>query len=270
MLDASRAARCRLALVAATVVVSISAPARAACLEHPITDVGARLSRLGEPRALGLVAAGVVSPFLFAPTGLDWSARTFYLRDVGGRYDPERFTVSAPFSLVGALAFGWTLAAVTGDCGGSAVVGRSLAAVSFAAATQALVKLAVGRTYPATDPSRTFVDDGRAYEAVPLSTLGAWPSGHTMTTVAFAAAIRTALPRRAGAFRYAGYALAAVVAAGMLYGDHHWTSDVVSGALFGEAIGASFGAPANRSSAGQAGVHLVPGPSGVVVVGSFH
>jgi hypothetical protein len=49
------------------------------------------------------------------------------------------------------------------------------------------------------------------------------------------------LPRDVGVLRYAGYVLATAVSAGMLYGDHHWTSDVISGALLGEAIGRSFG-----------------------------
>jgi membrane-associated phospholipid phosphatase len=93
--------------------------------------------------------------------------------------------------------------------------------------------------------------------------LGAWPSGHAATTFAFAAAIRTSLPRRAGVFRYVGYVLATAVSAGMLLGDHHWTSDVLSGALLGEAIGRSFGGGADEGPA------VVPSGAGLALGGAF-
>jgi membrane-associated phospholipid phosphatase len=251
----------------ASLAVSTLAPrvARAGCIEHPLTDVGPRMARLAEPVNLVLVGTAVASPFALAPTGVDWSIRSFVQGDLGGRYDAEQTSILVPFALVSALATGWSVAAIAGDCPSSRVAGRALQATLIAGLLQATVKLAVGRTYPATEPARRFVDDGRAYEAKPFETLGAWPSGHAATMFAFAAAIRTSLPRRAGAFRYAGYGLAAAVSAGMLYGDHHWASDVVSGALLGEAIGRSAGGGAGQ----EARMHLVPTGTGLAIAGSF-
>jgi len=70
--------------------------------------------------------------------------------------------------------------------------------------------------------------------------IGAWPSGHTAVMFAGAAAFRAGNPQL-GWLSFAGYPLALGVASGMWFGDHHWASDIVSGALLGEAIGSSAG-----------------------------
>jgi hypothetical protein len=57
---------------------------------------------------------------------------------------------------------------------------------------------------------------------------------------AAAAAFRASNPEL-GVLSFAGYPLALGVAGGMWFGDHHWASDIVSGALLGEAIGGSVG-----------------------------
>jgi len=44
-----------------------------------------------------------------------------------------------------------------------------------------------------------------------------------------------------GVLSFSGYPLAVGVAGAMWLGDHHWASDIVSGALLGEAIGSSVG-----------------------------
>lgn len=252
------------AVVSAIATLGDARIAHAGCVEHPAQDLGPRLARLGEPVNLALVGAAVVSPFAIAPTGADWSTRLFYLRDLGGRYEAETTSRVAPYALTGALALGWGLAALEGDCISSRVAARALQAVAIAATLQGALKLVVGREWPAADPARTFVDDGRAYEAHPFTKFGAWPSGHAATTFAFASAIRIVLPRSIGVVRYGGYALALAVSAGMLYSDHHWTSDIVSGALLGEAIGRSVaGGPADAPSR----VVVVPTPSGIAVAG---
>ena len=58
--------------------------------------------------------------------------------------------------------------------------------------------------------------------------------------MAAAAAFRAAEPEL-GVLAWSGYPLALGVGAGMWLGDHHWASDVISGALLGEAIGGSVG-----------------------------
>jgi membrane-associated phospholipid phosphatase len=85
--------------------------------------------------------------------------------------------------------------------------------------------------------------------------------------VAAAAALRTSAPEL-GFVGWLGYPLAAGVAAGMAWGDHHWTSDILSGALLGEAIGGSVGrsfAPRVEGIALddlQPTVSLIPQPGG--------
>jgi membrane-associated phospholipid phosphatase len=246
--------------------VAFASGARASCIEHPLTALGPRLARLGEPAPLLLLAGAVAAPLVLAPSGVDQRIRVLAQRDLGGRYDAERMSVTAPYALAAALAVGYGVALVEADCAATAVTARSLQAMGLAFLVMAASKIIVGRTYPAGDPyaANRLVDDARSTRVQPFEMAGAWPSGHAATTFAFAAVIRTALPARAGALRYGGYLLATAVSVGMLLGDHHWASDVVSGALLGEAIGRSVGAPAG---AARPSVELVPAGLGVALVG---
>ncbi len=255
----------RRALAALVMVAAFEHTAHAGCVEHPATELGTRVARLGGGTNVALLTGALAAPLVLAPTGGDWGARLFYFRTLGARYNAERASLTAPYALAGALALGWGVAALEGDCASSSVANRALQAVAVAAALQATLKLVVGRTYPAADPAHDLVDDGRAFQASPFSALGAWPSGHAATTFAFAAAVRASLPRGIGLVRYGGYVFAAAVTGGMLLGDHHWTSDVISGALLGEAIGRSFGGdPVDASH-----VALVPTPGGAALAGTF-
>jgi membrane-associated phospholipid phosphatase len=101
--------------------------------------------------------------------------------------------------------------------------------------------------------------------------LAAFPSGHTAFFFAAAGAFRAA-SADIGLWRYAGYPLAAAIGFAMWYGDHHWASDVLSGALLGEAIGAAAGrswAPADNAPTTQ--VLILPTHTGFVgsVSGTF-
>jgi membrane-associated phospholipid phosphatase len=247
-------------LAAAILAMHSPSPAQAACPEHPATALGSRLARLGQPAPLLLLSGAVVTPFVFAPSGIDQNVRVFAQRDLGGRYDAERISVTAPYSLAAGLVVGYGAALIAHDCGAAAVAARSLQAMGIAFVVMASAKLIVGRTYPAGDPyaSDRLVDDGRSRRFAPFAAVGAWPSGHAAATFAFAAAVRTALPRDVGAFRYVGYALAGIVSAAMLYGDHHWASDVVSGALLGEAVGRAVGEPLDAPRGAVSHVHATP------------
>jgi hypothetical protein len=56
----------------------------------------------------------------------------------------------------------------------------------------------------------------------------------------------------------------------MLYGDHHWASDLVSGALMGEAIGRSV-ADRATDAASHGRIEFAPAPLGLGLgfVGTF-
>jgi membrane-associated phospholipid phosphatase len=157
---------------------------------------------------------------------------------------------------------------------------------TVAAMTQAIVtsfgvvvglKFAVGRSWPnggldPRAPDRLSHPELATYYS-PFQGEGiAWPSGHTAVSFAAAAALRASSPEDGWA-RWLGYPLAIGVGLGMIWGDHHWASDVVSGALLGEAIGSSVGAAFHgERSPGRAGWVLVPMGGelrGVAVAGSF-
>jgi membrane-associated phospholipid phosphatase len=78
-----------------------------------------------------------------------------------------------------------------------------------------------------------------------------WPSGHTATAFAFAAAFTFALPWRYTSFPLriliiALWLLAAFTGLAMVDGDFHWTSDVLAGAAIGALIGAKTGSSLYR------------------------
>ena len=107
-----------------------------------------------------------------------------------------------------------------------------------------LLKCAVGREWPNAGQDPTAPDrldhPERAEHFTPFHSFGSWPSGHTAIMFAAASSLRTSAPEL-GVAAWLGYPLALGVAAGMWMGDHHWASDIISGALLGEAIGSSVG-----------------------------
>lgn len=67
-----------------------------------------------------------------------------------------------------------------------------------------------------------------------------WPSGHTMSSMVLVTALCTCFPEKRW-IAWVGYPLVALMAAGMVDGDFHWTSDVIAGLLLGWATGSVVG-----------------------------
>jgi membrane-associated phospholipid phosphatase len=251
--------------------VFVPAPADASCIEHPWTDFGARVARIGEPVQIALLAGAGVAPLVMSPTGVDQSARVFFQRDLGGTYDAEAMSVTVPYALSAAVLVGYGASVLAGDCEGSRFSSRALSAIGASFVAMGALKLVVGRTYPAafTAPGADrLVDDGRSRQIQAFSQFGAWPSGHATATFAFAAVLRKELATRSFFIRYSGYVLATAVSFAMAYGDHHWASDILSGALLGEAFGRAFGGPL-ESPMQKTSVALVPMGTGVALEGAF-
>jgi membrane-associated phospholipid phosphatase len=239
------------ALLGAQVALSVffvgfSASSQPRCSEvapwSRLAGTGAELAR-PFPIALTLVAAA--SPVALAPTGLDHRLRLTSQRDLGGRYRLEPVSFYAPFVLVGGVLG----THVGGTLGGSCAVRRPTAAMLQALVlglgVTGLLKWTTGRSWPngGRDPHAAdrLEHPATAREFHPFRAgLAAFPSGHTLTMMVAAAAFRAAEPEL-GVLAWAGYPLALGVGAGMWLGDHHWASDIVSGALLGEAIGGSVG-----------------------------
>jgi membrane-associated phospholipid phosphatase len=186
-----------------------------------------------------------VSLVAFSPTGLDHELRLVAQEDLGGSYDAERVTLYAPYVLAGGVLIGFGISAALDACSVQKPQAAILQALGVGFIVTGLFKWSVGREWPnaGRDP---YAPDRLSHPEYSWTyhpfapRFGAWPSGHTLSMFAAASAFRSALPNL-GLIRFVGYPLAVGVAAGMWLGDRHWASDVISGALFGEAIGSSVG-----------------------------
>ncbi len=226
----------------------MAAPSRA----EPGCDRAAPWNRLGDaaknyaaPLPLGLTAASAIPPLTLATTSGDHRLRVFAQTTLGGSYRAEPVSYYAPF-VVGAGALGTVaVAALGGSCKVQRPAAAVLQAMVLGLAVTGLSKWAIGRGWPnaGLDPHAPDRLDHpeRAHVFRPfVNGLGAFPSGHTLSMMAAAAAFRTAAPEL-GVVSYVGYPLALGVGFGMWFGDRHWASDVLSGALLGEAVGSSVG-----------------------------
>ena len=136
--------------------------------------------------------------------------------------------------------------------GGSAAI----QAVGLTVATTFLLKWVTGRPYPLNggDPNAPDVLDHPAYahQFTPFNSAGAWawPSGHTSAITSVVAALSAWDPDDL-AIPLVGYPVATAIGLGMIAGDRHWTSDVISGGLIGYAIGSSVGRSFRRRAGGE-------------------
>jgi PAP2 superfamily len=236
-----------LGLAAAALLVATCGWARA----EPCSNVApwSRLpdsgSHFARPVPLTLTALAVVTPFAMAPTGLDHQVRLLAQRDLFGKPKLEPVSVWTPYVVAGGLLVGYSVAALVDSCSAKRRLAPVLQAGVLTFGTVAILKFGVGRQWPnggrnpdAPDRldhpeyARDFAPFQRPYAA--------WPSGHTALMFAGAASFRAANPDL-GLAAWLGYPLAVGVASGMWLGDHHWGSDIISGALLGEAIGSSVG-----------------------------
>ena len=244
------------------------------CPSFPWQHLGGTASEFVRPVPLILVAGAGVAPLAFSPTGLDHDLRLVAQRDIGGRHDIEPVSVVAPYVLGGGVLVGYLVTLAASACEAQRPQAAMLQAMVFSLATTALIKFSIGREWPNAGLDPTAPDRLRHPEFAehfsPFRRYGAWPSGHTGFFFAAASAFRTSVPEL-GIVRWVGYPLSLGVAAGMWIGDHHWASDIISGALFGEAIGSSVGrgfASTNESEAVEFGVVPVRGGGLVVEVHS--
>jgi membrane-associated phospholipid phosphatase len=200
---------------------------------------------LARPVPLTLTALAVAAPFGFAPTGVDQRLRIVAQRDLGGRPNLEPISVWTPYVLGGGVIIGYGIGAALGSCSTKRVLAPVIQAGAITLTAVSLLKFGVGRRFPngGTDPNASdrLEHPERARDFAPFQRgFGAWPSGHTALLFSGAASFRASNPEL-GVLAFLGYPLALGVAGGMWLGDHHYASDIASGALLGEAIGDSAG-----------------------------
>jgi len=245
---------CALGALAYALVVTRHAAAQDCTRLAPWSRLGDTATHFATPLKLALTGAAAVAPVGFSPTGLDHRLRVFNQRDLGGRPNLEPVSVLTPYAVGGLLVAGWVVSVAAESCDWQRRQAPILQGMGLTFAVATGLKFAVGRQWPnaGRDPSAPdrlqHPEFARQYS--PFARLGAWPSGHTAVMFGAAAALRTSEPDL-GWPAWLGYPIALGVGAAMWWGDHHWTSDILSGALLGEAIGQSAGqsfSPAGTST----------------------
>ena len=141
---------------------------------------------------------------------------------------------------------------VAGLAGGdrtlAAAGAATLQALAVTGATTGILKWATGRPYPTHggdphDPRRLDHPEYArelSFQPFTLDRGLAWPSGHTSSPIAVAAALTAYYPE-AWWVPAIGYPVSLAIGLGMVDGDRHWASDIVAGALIGHAIGYTVG-----------------------------
>jgi membrane-associated phospholipid phosphatase len=247
---ASRVARSR-ALGVALAIAALAASSKQALAAEPCFEASpwSRLGRSGKhfvrPVPLTLTALAVLTPVGFAPSGLDQQARLVAQRDLFGKPRLEPVSVWTPYVLAGGVFVAYGVSVALDSCAARRALSPVIQAGTLTFVTVGLLKFGVGRQWPNGGSNPNAPDrlehPARAREFEPFQHVyAAWPSGHTALMFAGAAAFRASNPEL-GLASWLGYPLAVGVAGGMWLGDHHWASDIVSGALLGEAIGSSVG-----------------------------
>lgn len=222
------------------------AQAEPQCAEtKPWSRLGTTAENFARPVPLALTWFAVLSPLSLSPTGADHQLRLVAQRDSFGEPRLEPVSVWTPYALGTGLLIGYTVSLAAGSCSTQRVLAPILQAGVLTYGVVGMLKIGVGRQWPngGSDPQAPdrLEHPERARDFAPFQRgIGAWPSGHTAVMFAGAAAFRASNPQL-GWLSFAGYPLALGVAGGMWFGDHHWASDIVSGALLGEAIGGSVG-----------------------------
>jgi membrane-associated phospholipid phosphatase len=240
---------------------------------YPWSRVGSSLGHFVEPWPLGLVGFSPLPLLASSPTGADHALRLAAQKNLGGRYHLEPVSFVTPYALAGGVAIADAISIAVGSCALERPLSAILQGMGGGLIATVALKWSVGREWPNAGHDPHAPDRlshpvyAERFHPFRL-TLGAWPSGHTLSMFAAAAAFRAA-DYEIGWWRFAGYPVAAAVGVGMWLGDRHWASDVLSGALLGEAIGSSVGAAFARAEdapagTGQSAFVALPVPGGML------
>jgi membrane-associated phospholipid phosphatase len=248
--------------------VSASSPA-AVSMPTPIDALGADLVDAFSGSGLFLFGGAVATTGLMALGGTDQAFRVVVQRDL---FSPAVADAAFYAGYILPAAVGSVLYSVGFFARDPVVAGAGAAALQALGMTvvaTGLLKLAGGRPYPLNGgdphaPDRLdhpeYARQFRPFQSIwPLPS---WPSGHTSTSVCVAAALTGYYPDRIW-IPLVGYSLALFIGFGMVDGDSHWASDVVAGALVGQAIGYAVGRAFRRrtqaaSDQSRTGLTLMP------------
>jgi membrane-associated phospholipid phosphatase len=197
---------------------------------------------------LNFVGAGLYT-YAFIASGLDWRwNRLAYNHNtlVVGGMPALYIEYGAPF-VVPAVFY------LTGRHTGNTRLQASGLAITQAIVltfgVQSILKVSTGRAAPGIvtelDQKRGGRNDDFSgkFNWFNMNFVAGWPSGHTATAFAAAAAISQIYPDIH--VKIAAFSYAALIGLGVSF-SVHWASDVIAGALIGSAIGATVGKSFNR------------------------
>jgi membrane-associated phospholipid phosphatase len=196
---------------------------------------------------LNYILAGA-GTFIMVKTGIDWNWNIF-------AYSRRGLAVGAGFSLLiigilvpvgaslGCFLYGRRKGDMKLKYAGLAMGQAALIGMLMTSAMKAFT----GRPSPGLIGDKRYDGDFSGEFAFGFMERGisrGWPSGHTATAFAMAAALAQMYPKNR-LLKIAAYLYAVIMGAGMSI-SAHWASDCVAGALIGCAIGKSVGASYRR------------------------
>ena len=244
-------------------------PACVAPLPTPIDALGFDLARAFGGTNLLFYAGAVGASAAMAFSGADESLR----EATQGHFASSTYGTTA--SLAGyilplTVAPGtWLAGVILHDRDTAGAGSAALQALAVASATTFVLKVSVGRAYPPEN----------AHTFAPFQTwswpFAAWPSGHATSSFSVVAALTAYYGSDELWIPFVGYPAAVAIGAGLLSGDEHWTSDLLTGAVIGQCIGWSIGRAFRARVRGEAapGLSLSPmmSPSlrGLAVTGTW-
>jgi membrane-associated phospholipid phosphatase len=245
-------------VVAGLLALPRVALAASPALPTPVDGLGQDIASAFTGPSLLFYGGAVAATGIIAFSGGDEAARVGVQRDMAWPVYGEA-SILAGYIVPAALAPTLYVIGVVAD--DRTLAGAGSAAVQALVVTvvaTSVLKLAVGRAYPGDEEGATSF---RPFQRLDLPVLPAWPSGHTSACISIAASLTAYYPEQVW-IPLVGYPLGLLVGFGLIAGDHHWTSDVVAGALIGQAIGYSIGrsfrARVRGSDRPALGVTVVP------------
>lgn len=246
----------------------------------PLDRLGAHVATIAtSPLAWAALGGGAAATAALSASAADHEIRVALQKDLGSKAFGDSMVVAGyglPVLLPASLYLGGVLGADRDLRGAGAA---SMQAVLVACGFTGALKLATGRPYPAhggspRDPNRLeHPEYAREWSWFHPGGSLAWPSGHATCSFAVAASLSAYWPD-APTVPLVLYPIATAIGAGMLIGDHHWTSDVLVGAALGQVIGWSIGRSFRRDEEGAArdvavAPAAIPGGWAVTVSGSL-
>lgn len=276
--EGTTARRASVALVVAIATLSTRSARGEPPIPTPFDALGSNIAGVFDATGVVLLSSAVGVTVAMAPTGGDHAARVFSQRHLAlAPLGHHAVWVGYVLPTVFAPSL-YVIGVASGDRALAGAGAAALQALVLTTLTTASLKWVTGRPFPlhggAPDAPDRLAHPAYAREfSFWPQTRGrglSWPSGHTSAAISVAASLSAYYPKYIW-IPIASYSMTAGIAAGMLIGDHHWASDIVAGALIGQAVGWSVGRGFRRLVRGEeaASWSVLPSPSGVVVVGSF-